>query len=231
MTEQEESAPQATKVKGRGLDAYGSGWEAVVNTTRDLRFHVKGIPWVAEELLACQEGRSSMHSSDTCDSCFWTEILIYINLDLSIAPNCDGTAVRYKREQPPPPSIDMSRQKVVHLFKPTSTVTTVCRPTVFSSTKKLSTVYLWVSHVPQKIGEYFLNNVKFGGNACTVRVWQPHFTISSQILQSRHFYWQIITEFVFYITFPTPLNTSVRRDQNTASQYLGDEWRLLILSL
>lgn len=67
MTEQEERGPQATKVKGRGLDAYGSGWEAVVNTTIDLRFHMKGIPWLAEELLACQEGRSYMDSLDTCD--------------------------------------------------------------------------------------------------------------------------------------------------------------------
>lgn len=56
----------------------------------------------------------------------------------------------------------MSLQKVVHLFKPTSIMTTVCKPTAFSSTKKLPTVYLWVSYVTQKIGEYFLSKVKLG---------------------------------------------------------------------
>jgi hypothetical protein len=41
-------------------------------------------------------------------------------------------------------------------------MTTVCKPTAFSSTKKQPTVYLQVSYVPQKIGEYFLSKVKFG---------------------------------------------------------------------
>jgi len=42
MTEQEISGPQATKVKRRGLDAYGSGREAVVNTTKGSSFPHEG---------------------------------------------------------------------------------------------------------------------------------------------------------------------------------------------
>ena len=135
--------------------------------------YIKSILWrVAKRLSYIQDARG-----------------LKVNLHLSIAPNCAGTAARYKREQHPllplPPSIDMSLQKVVHLFKPTSTKTTVCRPNTFSSTKILPTVYLWVSYVPQKVGEYFLSKVKFGGNACIVRVWQLSNTTKSAFLTDK----------------------------------------------
>jgi hypothetical protein len=53
-------------------------------------------------------------------------------------------------------------------------MTTVCRATAFSSSKKQPTVYLWVSFVPQRIDEYFLSKVKFGGSArmCDNRILQ-----------------------------------------------------------
>ena len=82
---------------------------------------------------------------------------MYVNLHLSVAPNCDVNAVRHKTEQTPTPTPTPSQApttrhctKWCNLFKPTSTMTTTCRSTAFSSTKKLPTMYLWVSYVYSK---------------------------------------------------------------------------------